>query len=250
MNITKSRSLPKLFCLLFIFTCCYLPAPAQPKNAAPKIKPPAALSLEEIAAAKVSLHALGYWLNLEASGIDASSRHALIAFQKVEGRKRTGKLTIEELTALQSAQKPMPMEAGDPHIEVDLNRQVLFVVEDGGVISRILPISSGSGELYTQEGVTNRAVTPLGRFKIQRKILGWRKSPLGLLYFPNYFYGGYAIHGNPAVPAFPASHGCIRIPMFASEEFSALATVGMPVIVHDGTPLPVIEKLPITDKLF
>ena len=250
MNITKTRSLPKLFCLLFIFTYCYLPVEAQPKNAATKIKPPAALSLEEIAAAKVSLHALGYWLSLEATGFDASSRHALIAFQKIEGRKRTGKLTIEELTALQSAQKPMPMEAGDPHIEIDLNRQVLFVVEDGGVISRILPISSGSGELYTQDGVTNRAVTPLGRFKVQRKILGWRKSPLGLLYFPSYFYGGYAIHGNPAVPAFPASHGCIRIPMFASEEFSALATVGMPVIVHDGTPLPVIEKLPITEKLF
>jgi len=55
--------------------------------------------------------------------------------------------------------------------------------------------------------------------------------------YPNYIYGGVAIHGNPSVPAFPASHGCIRIPMFASREFSQIATIGMVVIVYDSNTL-------------
>jgi len=80
-----------------------------------------------------------------------------------------------------------------------------------------------------------KAITPTGRFTIKRKIKGWRKSPLGLLYYPNYIYDSVAIHGNPSVPATPASHGCIRIPMFAAQEFSELATVGMVVIIYNSS---------------
>ena len=42
---------------------------------------------------------------------------------------------------------------------------------------------------------------------VQRKINGVRVSRLGELYRPAYFVGGYAIHGSPSVPNFPASHG-------------------------------------------
>ena len=203
-----------------------------------KSKQPArALSDSEISEARDLLDQLGYWVTSEANGNDASMRHALIAFQKVEGRQRTGVLTVEELEAMRVAQSPQALETGYPHVEVDLGRQVLFVVEAAGVSLRILPISSGSGEFFTEGGVTRQAVTPTGRFKVFRKIEGWRKSPLGLLYYPNYIYGGIAIHGNPSVPVRPASHGCIRIPMFASREFSEIATVGMVVIVYDSNPL-------------
>ena len=61
------------------------------------------------------------------------------------------------------------------------------------------------------------------------------KSPLGLLYYPNYLIKGIAIHGNPSVPSFPASHGCIRIPMYAAVEFTGLAPIGIPVVIHSGT---------------
>jgi lipoprotein-anchoring transpeptidase ErfK/SrfK len=60
------------------------------------------------------------------------------------------------------------------------------------------------------------------------------KSPLGLLYYPNYLVEGIAIHGNPAVPAFPASHGCIRIPMYAAVEFTNIAAIGTQVVIHNG----------------
>jgi len=191
----------------------------------------------EISEARELLDQLGYWVNLDAEGNDVSLRHALIAFQKIEGRERTGVLTIRELEALRVAQAPQLLETGYPHIEIDLYRQVLFVVDGAGIPLRILQISSGSGEFFTDGGVTRRAITPTGRFKVYRKIEGWRKSPLGLLYYPNYIYDGIAIHGNPSVPVRPASHGCIRIPMFASREFSEIATIGMVVIIYDSDPL-------------
>jgi lipoprotein-anchoring transpeptidase ErfK/SrfK len=217
-------------------------------------RPARTLLNSEISEARDLLDQLGYWVTSEANGNDVSLRHALTAFQKVEGRERTGVLTVEELEALRVAQRPQPLETGYPHVEVDLGRQVLFVVEVDGVPLRILPISSGSGEFFTEGGVTRQAVTPTGRFRVFRKIEGWRKSPLGLLYYPNYIYGGIAIHGNPSVPVRPASHGCIRIPMFASQEFSEIATIGMVVIVYDSSPLAATDlterKIPLTPSVF
>ena len=95
--------------------------------------------------------------------------------------------------------------------------------------------SGFGGKWFGRLGRTRRAITPLGRFTIKSKIKGWRKSPLGLLYYPNYVQGGVAIHGNPLVPSLPASHGCIRIPMFAAQEFSELAIIGMVVLIYDST---------------
>jgi len=123
-----------------------------------------------------------------------------------------------------------------------LDQQVLLVIDGMGAAPRILSISSGSGKLFTEGGWTRRAITPTGRFEVHRKIEGWRKSPLGLLYYPNYIYAGIAIHGNPLVPPYPASHGCIRIPMFAAKEFSAIAKMGMVVIVYDNNPLSETER--------
>lgn len=197
------------------------------------VKP--AVTETEIAEAKATLTALGYWLDTKAKGQDASLRHALIAFQKIEGRPRTGVLTTKELAALRTAQKPQPRETGAAHIEADLTRQVLFVVNDNGIIERILPVSTGSGEWFTEGGRTRQAITPTGRFKVTHQIKGWRKSPLGLLYYPSYIYNGIAIHGNPAVPATPASHGCIRIPMFAAQAFSEIAKPGTVVIIYDDS---------------
>lgn len=209
-----------------------------------KIPQPPSPTAVETQEARRLLADLGYWVLPDAKGNDASLRHALIAFQKIEGRERTGKLTRAELAALRQAHAPEPLETGYAHIEVDLVRQVLFIVECGEVTLKVLPVSTGTGELFTEGGRTRRAVTPTGRFKVIRQIKGWRKSPLGLLYYPNYFYDGVAIHGNPAVPTYPASHGCIRIPMFAAKQFSELAGIGTPVVVHDGSLPPVSLTVP------
>jgi lipoprotein-anchoring transpeptidase ErfK/SrfK len=33
------------------------------------------------------------------------------------------------------------------------------------------------------------------------------------MFYSSYFIGGYAIHGYVSVPAYPASHGCLRVPL-------------------------------------
>ena len=194
------------------------------------------LKQEEIEAAERRLAELGYWAGKIDGEFDSASRHALLAFQKAEGRPRSGSLTRAEYAAMLLAGPPLPQEGGYAHVEVDLRRQIMFRVDGAGTVSHILPISSGNGESFTSEGYTRRAVTPAGRFAVYHKINGWRRSPLGLLYYPNYILGGIAIHGSPSVPARPASHGCIRIPMFAAEEFSRLTPIGTIVLVYDDTP--------------
>jgi hypothetical protein len=233
------------FCLLYAGICLMLawaeiyaqeiPLSAGRQVAYPQKKSRAehGLSRDEIYQAEEQLAALGYWTGALDGKFDADSRHALVAFQKLQGRTPTGLLTRVECATLLVAKPPQARQPGYAHIEVDLARQVVFMVEAEGKVSHILPISSGSGKEFTSEGWTRRAVTPTGRFEICRKIRGWRKSPLGLLYYPNYICGGIAIHGNPSVPAVPASHGCIRIPMFAAESFSRLTPVGTIVLVYD-----------------
>lgn len=198
----------------------------------PRSNPQLTLSAEEIREAERRLSDLGYWTGPVDGVLDVGSRHALVAFQKVEGRQRTAKLTADELQALRTANRPPSLESGYAHIEVDLSRQVLFAVDVSGSVSKILPVSTGTGKLFTSEGKTRRAVTPSGRFTISHKIFGWRRSPLGLLYYPNYIVGGIAIHGNPLVPVYPGSHGCIRIPMFAANEFSKIHPVGTVVVIY------------------
>jgi L,D-transpeptidase catalytic domain/Putative peptidoglycan binding domain len=207
-------------------------ATQRPRRSRPT--PQLRLSTDETREAEQQLSELGYWTGRVDGVLDAGSRQALIAFQKVEGRQRTGKLTQEELQALRTAKRPPPRESGYAHIEIDLSRQVLFAVDVSGSVSKILPVSTGTGKLFTSEGWTRRAATPCGRFTINHKIAGWRKSPLGRLYYPNYVVGGVAIHGNPSVPVYPASHGCIRIPMFAAKEFSEINPVGTAVVVYES----------------
>ncbi|HSD45474.1 MAG TPA: L,D-transpeptidase family protein [Pyrinomonadaceae bacterium] len=192
---------------------------------------PQSIGNAEILEAEQRLTALGYWTGPIDGKFDAGSRHALIAFQKVEGRKRHGKLTIEELEALRAAARPLPKYTGNAHVEIDLQRQVLFLVNDEGVVTHIVPVCTGNEKSYIDQGEVHRAHTPRGRFKVERKINGVRISSLGFLYYPNYIHGGIAIHGSGDVRVYPDSHGCIRIPMSVAKELSRLLPVGMEVFV-------------------
>jgi hypothetical protein len=119
-------------------------------------------------------------------------------------------------------------------VEVDLTKQVLYVVK-GGAVQRILPVSSGNGATYEQkDGSTARALTPTGYYKIQRRIVGVREADLGTLYDPQYFYRGWAIHGSNSVPAGPASHGCVRVTRADATWLLRNISVGMSVHLYGG----------------
>jgi hypothetical protein len=192
-----------------------------------------ALNRTEAKEAERRLSDLGYWTGPVDGVIDGITRTALIAFQKWERREITGRLTSQDLEAIRNATSPQAKETGYKHVEVDIDRQVLLVTDDQGAVAGIVPVSTGSGKQYNEKGLRGLAYTPKGRFRIYGKASGWKRSPLGLLYYPNYFSGGVAIHGNPSVPQQPESHGCIRIPMSASRAISKLLPVGTIVLVYD-----------------
>jgi hypothetical protein len=194
------------------------------------------LSFEERLEAEQRLSDLGYWTGPLDGTLDTASRQALIAFQKVQGRQRTGKLTQADLQAMRTAMRPIPRRTNYAHIEIDLGRQVLFIVDAQGSVTHILPVCTGNEKFYVDHGQTHRAHTPRGKFTVLRKIAGWRRSSLGLLYYPNYIHNGIAIHGSLAMPVYPASHGCIRIPMFASKALSEMTPVGTEVLVYEDRP--------------
>ena len=176
---------------------------------------------------------LGYWIVKVDAVSDNSTRQAIIAFQKVEGLKRTGQISPGLIASLQIASRPPARHTTEGrHIEIDISRQVLFVV-DGSDVYRVLSVSTGNDRTYVEKGKRQIAHTPRGTFSILRQIKGVRHAELGTLYYPNYFIGGVAIHGSDSVPTTAASHGCVRIPRFAEREFSSMVHIGTPVFVYD-----------------
>ena len=196
---------------------------------APKLY--ASLTPVQVREAERRLSELGYWTGPVDGRFDAASRAALISFQKWEGRPITGRLTIDEIDALRGSSMPTPRDGDYEHAEVDIDRQVLLIADGKGGV-RVLPVSTGTDKPFVWDGETSIAYTPRGRFVVYDKTVGWEDNLLGM-YYPNYISGGIAIHGSYSVPFGPASHGCIRIPVFAAREVSKLLKLGTIVLVYD-----------------
>ena len=210
-------------CLLLVFMATS--STAQQKRRA-------SLSVAQVKEAEQRLAELGYWTGAIDGRFDDGTRAALIAFQKWEGREITGKLTSAELEAIRNGAGPRPRDTGYEHVEVDIDRQVLMLVKDDDSV-RVLPVSTGNDKQFMDEGQMSVAYTPRGRFVVYDKTFGWENGQLGSVYYANYISGGVAIHGYLSVPNQPASHGCIRIPMFAAREVSDLLPKGTIVLVYD-----------------
>ena len=215
-----------------------LTAPAAPTLAAPRI--PGLWDSTGTMQAIGRLNELRYWTGDNYSLTSDANRQAIIAFQKLSGLSRTGKLNDSTLACIMAAHVLTVHDSIHArHIEVDLDHQVLFAVDSNDQVARILSISTGSGQRFVYPGLGPRyARTPRGKFKVYYKVTGWRKSPLGLLFDPMYITGGIAVHGAQSVPPQPASHGCIRIPMFAAREMFGKTPIGTTVIVFGENPEP------------
>ncbi|MGH2717046.1 MAG: L,D-transpeptidase family protein, partial [Actinomycetota bacterium] len=168
----------------------------------------------------------------------ANTGYAVTAFQKVEGLPRTGVIDGTTAAALENATIPTATYSSPPnHIEVDIVRQVLLVVS-GGQVTTTVAVSTGSGETFYEKGSTakHHAITPNGVFNVLWKYSGWWTSPLGQMYKPAFIDDtlGIAIHGFSSVPAKPASHGCIRVPLAFADTMAKLDPVGTTVYVFGG----------------
>jgi hypothetical protein len=85
------------------------------------------------------------------------------------------------------------------HAEGNLGKQLLALI-DGDQVFWIFPISSGKPS----------TPTILGNFRVYSRVPGY--LPDGM-YFSDFFIRGYAIHGYSPAPDYPASHGCMRLPI-------------------------------------
>ena len=213
------------------------PAPSLSAVASPKpsSSPATPRFTYDVAAAQQVLADGGYYTGSIDGRTGPSMRSAVMAFQKVNSIGVDGAIGPGTLKALAAPKTPV-LKGNSPanRVEVDLDKQVLYVVK-AGKIARIMPVSSGNGATYAQkDGTTARSLTPVGYYRIQRRIVGERKADLGSLYDPQYFYRGWAIHGSNSVPAGPASHGCVRVTRADAKYLLAALSNGMAVYLYGG----------------
>ncbi|HEY7398985.1 MAG TPA: L,D-transpeptidase family protein [Gaiellaceae bacterium] len=160
------------------------------------------------------LHDLHYAVQVDGTFGD-DDVEAIYAFQKVTGLPRTGAVTPTLWRRLLRAQVPRARYPGN-HIEVDKEKQVLFVVR-GGKVALVVAVSTGA-----------TGNTPLGLWHVYRKVTGFD----WVLYYPNYFLRGFAVHGYPDVPPYPASHGCVRIPMWVATRVYGEIALGTAIYIY------------------
>lgn len=150
------------------------------------------------------LAALGY--PAPATGrLDSASRRAVLAFRKVNGLPRVTNASraVFGLAAAGRGGFPVRFPRHGRHVEGDLTRQVLALVEPGGRVHRVYPISSGRPGLRT----------PTGTFRVFSHHWGWRGGMLDGSYFVHSQGFTCGIHGYPWVPTYAASHCCLRVPI-------------------------------------
>jgi peptidoglycan hydrolase-like protein with peptidoglycan-binding domain len=198
----------------------------------------------EVEALQRRLAELGYRPGDTDGRFGAQTASAVLAFQKREGLQRDQVVGPEVQARLADPQGAGPRsDAPGRRIEVDLDRQILFAIGADGTVTTI-NTSTGSGKEF-QSAEPGKGIvvahTPVGEFSILRVIDDNEKAPLGTLYRPMYFTweGGFAIHGNPNVPAYPASHGCARTANW-DQDFLWDAGFGVddPVWVYGENPPP------------
>lgn len=152
----------------------------------------------------------------------ASLFDSVLAFQKARGLPRTGAVDARTWAELGAATPPRArFREPAVHIEIDKSRQILLVVH-GGRVAGVLPVSTGA-----------TGNTPVGAFRIL-----WKAPATGtwlgnaILYRTMTFHGNFAIHGFAPVPAYPASHGCVRVPIWAADWLYDQSPVGERVYIY------------------
>lgn len=160
------------------------------------------------------------WLRIRVPGVGttytSAVADAVVCFQKAYRLSRDYVMGETDWRKLDRAARLKPRYATPSrHIEIDETRQILMLVDSGAVIG-VVPVSTGA-----------TGNTPEGAFRILRKIYASATYD-GSVPLPRFmtFYGAMGIHGYPLVPPYPASHGCVREPLWACDWVYDHAFVG------------------------
>jgi hypothetical protein len=151
---------------------------------------------------------------------DAGTSRAVIAFRKVNGMERIGYASPAVFSMVlkgEGAFRPRFPDAGY-HVEYDWSRQVLGFFRGAKAVN-----------VYHSSSGTPATPTVFGTFTFYRKEPG--TNHLGMVQ-SNYFIRGYAIHGYHDVPIYPASHGCLRVPIPNAYQIDRQIQLGMKIMVY------------------
>jgi hypothetical protein len=151
---------------------------------------------------------------------DGLTANAVNAFRKTNGMGRDGYAATSVYAMVLRGQGAFKLRYPDSgthgkHVEFDWSRQVL-VLADRGRPYRVYHTSSGA------------PVTPtvFGSYRFYSQDYGTNSK--GMVH-SSYFIGGYAIHGYPSVPNYPASHGCLRVPIPSALSIFNWIDIGDPI---------------------
>jgi N-acetylmuramoyl-L-alanine amidase len=152
------------------------------------------------------LNSLTYYCGTPDGVFSDHTRDAVYAFQKYQRLKRTGVVDKSVWNALLAAGAPVPVYKGDgKRVEVDLTRQIMMLIKDNKVVMTV----------HVSTGLHG---TPTGNWHIRTRGRGWHMTTIGeAIYAPAYFMDRNAIHGYPDVPTYPASHNCVRTPIWIQD---------------------------------
>jgi hypothetical protein len=175
-------------------------APPQRVDVLPRSVRPGARG-RGVRALQARLDRLGYVVGRRGL-YDARTARAVLAFRKVTGMRRTSVADrgVMRRLARGGGRFRVRFPQHGRHVEADLSRQVLALIGPNGRVERIYPTSSGAPATPTVRG----------SFRFYRSQPG--TNALGMVH-SQYFIRGYAIHGYRSVPVYPASHGCLRVPV-------------------------------------
>jgi lipoprotein-anchoring transpeptidase ErfK/SrfK len=194
-----------------------VPPPKPPTGTAPPVS-------GSVLAAQQRLVELGFLLPKDVDGQNGpTTQAAVLAFQKWERLDRDGQLGPQTTRRLQTATRPTPVTrgGGGKRSEVLLDRQVALAIQGNRVV-RVVHASTGA----------SATATPPGDFKVYAKYAKWWSVPFReWLLWAVPFNGGIAFHEFPEVPAYAASHGCVRESYTTARWMYDFSEVGMPVKV-------------------
>lgn len=170
----------------------------------------------EVRAVQSTLARLSYLSNGGVDGVfGMQTWHAVVAFQGWSAIARDGIVGPRTRAALTRAHRPTPWSTSTG-FEIHITQQVLLLVRNRRV-QRAIHVSTGAG-----------GATPSGHFRIyRRETMSWSVPFHVWMPLAQYFTGGYALHEFASVPAYPASHGCVRVPQSESRTVWQFGSIGM-----------------------
>jgi lipoprotein-anchoring transpeptidase ErfK/SrfK len=125
------------------------------------------------------------------------------------------------------------VQIGEKRIEVNKKAQLLRAYQGDKLVAETRVSTGRKG--YTTPSGSYTAGPEKSRMRYSRK---YNNSPMP---YSIQIHGGYFMHGYTSVPKYPASHGCIRLPMWGANAAQWLwnwTDLGTPIVIADSWSVP------------